>query len=333
MHRLRHPPEGTRGWWPRSDERPTCRYLCVRITVYSWLLVLAGGALFGLGLIGVARVLPTSGTGAAAIVVIDHGLGVVRTPVAGARGLPIGEPPLAPVEARPSGDGLRVLDLRVVDETLRDRNGNAPKRALMTDDLRLIAPAYDVIADDLAQQPDGVALSAEEIAVMHAINPRLRVVRVLETLTANDPTYAGIRPDDGTHSAWVPRDASGEPVLVYGGNAAWNRQPNFLLDPGFGDVRLAIAARARQYVRLGYDGVLLRGISARVPDASGAPIDPATKRPYGDGDWAANVGVMIAEVRRIAAGASIYVEAADHVTVRLVELEGAIAIAPVGEAR
>ena len=42
---------------------------------------------------------------------------------------------------------------------------------------------------------------------------------------------------------------------------------------------------------------------------------------------------MIAEVRRIAAGAVIYVEAPDQVTVRLVESEGAIAIAPVGAAR
>jgi hypothetical protein len=40
-----------------------------------------------------------------------------------------------------------VLDLRPVDETLRDRNGNAPKRALMPDELRDLALAYDVIVD------------------------------------------------------------------------------------------------------------------------------------------------------------------------------------------
>ncbi len=228
--------------------------------------------------------------------------------------MPLGPPPLS---ARDQADtssppALRVLDLHVVDETLRDRNGNAPKRSLTSEELRTIATSYDVIADDLTAQPDGAPLTPEEIAAMHAINPSLRVVRVLETLTPNDPAYAGIRPDDGTHSAWFLSDGAGEPALVYGGNAAWNKQPNFVMNPANSDVRTAIAARARQFVLLGYDGVWLRGVSSQTPAFAVTPVaDPATGAAYTDAAWRDATTGLVAAVRRLIPNAPIFVAAGD----------------------
>lgn len=282
--------------------------------------MLAGGALFGAGLMALARVLPSGDTGEASVVIVDRGRGIVLTPVVAAADDPT--PSGAARIAASAADNVRevsvlnasprVLALRFVDEGLRDRNGNAPKRAITAGELRMIASSYDVIADDLSGQPDGTPLAPEEIAAMHAINPGLRIVRVLETLTANDPAYAGLRPDDGTHSAWFLRDAGGEPALAYGGNAAWNGQANFVMDPANTDVQLAIAARARQYMLLGYDGVWLRGASSHLPAFAVPPaINPTTGAPYSNDDWRAATASLFAAVRRLAPGAAIYAASAD----------------------
>ncbi|MEO7157944.1 MAG: hypothetical protein ABI039_10300, partial [Vicinamibacterales bacterium] len=58
-----------------------CRYSIVRITLLSWLMVAAGGALFGAALIGVARILPTEPVPAHGMVTIDTGDRAVLTPV------------------------------------------------------------------------------------------------------------------------------------------------------------------------------------------------------------------------------------------------------------
>jgi hypothetical protein len=218
---------------------------------------------------------------------------------------------MAPPARTSQAGALRVLDLRVVDATMRDRHGHAPRRALTQDELEELAPSFDVVADDMAAQPDGTPLSAEDIATLHRAHPGIRVVRVLETLTSNDPAYPGIRPDDGVHSDWFLTDGAGQPALVYGGNAAWNGEPNFALDPASEGVRLAIAARARQYMLLGYDGVWLAGIRTAPPLlASGEPHHRGGER-YGPAEWREAAAGIIAAARGLAPGAAIYVDKAD----------------------
>lgn len=282
----------------------------MRVSRGAWLLVVAGGALFGAALIVTARVLPT-GEARTAAPVVDRGGGVVLTPlVEAADGDRAATAIVAGVTPEASGGdasrALRVLDLRITEPSLRDRNGNAPRRRPTAAELASIAAGYDVVADDLAGQPDGTALTAEDIAALHRAHPGIRVVRVLETLTSNDPAYAGMRPDDGTHASWFLSDAGGQPALVYGGQASWNGEPNFALDPANDAVRLAIAARARQYALLGYDGVWLAGLSASAPEfAGGAVVGAASDRRA----WRAASSALIAEVRRLMPDGAIYIDA------------------------
>ena len=207
------------------------------------------------------------------------------------------------------------LDHRAVDPTARDRNGNPPRRDLSHDELVRLASEYDVIEDDLRGQPDGVPLSLAQMQEMRRINPRLKIVRYLWTLSSNDVALSAIEPGDGVHEDWFLRDASGNFVRAYDGAASWNGHVNYALDPGSVDVRLALGAQARMARKLGYDGALLDDVIPYVA-APGTPYDrtvlashpvnPATGAPYTDGEWRAAVEGLVARVRAIA-GADAYI--------------------------
>jgi hypothetical protein len=295
----------------------------VRIAGLSSILIAVGGLLFGAGIIATARLLPSNGGDAATKAFVDAKPPAMLTPVPG----DVGPPPVAAVEP-PSGP-LRTLDHHPLDQTMRDRNGNAPKRDVTGDELRYLAADYDVIADDLRHQPDGTALGSDQIASMHRINPGIRVLRIVETLTSNDPSFTGIRPDDGSHSSWFLRDAAGEPVLAYGGNAGWDRQPDFAIDPANTDVRNAVAIRVHQFAMLGYDGVVLHGIMPALPPSLTAPpINAATGHSYTDEEWRDAVTGLIAAVRAIAPAATIFVDAATDDAGALPAVDGRMALDP-----
>jgi hypothetical protein len=169
---------------------------------------------------------------------------------------------------------------------------------------------YDVVADDMTGQPDGTPLSSADIAMLHAAHPGIRVVRVLETLTSNDPAWPGVRPDDGTHSEWFLDDGAGQPALAYGGLAAWDGAPNFAMDPSIDAVRLAVAARARQYLLLGYDGVWLAGITSAPPLLASGKAHHRGGAAYGEDEWRGAVEGLIGAVRRLTPTAAIYTDAA-----------------------
>ena len=226
----------------------------------------------------------------------------------------VGEPPASRAEA--SALPATALDFRPLDVTMRDRYGNPPKRDATLDELVAIARVHDVILDDLRWQPDGAAFNPEQIAAMKVANPRLRVLRYLGALTNNDGPIFNIAPDDGVHGSWFVRDGSGDFVRAYSEVAVWDRQPSYVLDPSSIDVRNDIAGWARQFAKLGYDGVLLDGVTACVPAPGSAcaastllssPIDKATNRPYTDADWLADTTGVLQAIRHSAPNAQIFV--------------------------
>ncbi len=212
-----------------------------------------------------------------------------------------------PIE-RPAAASL-FLDHRAVDPYALDRNGNAPRRALTPDELRRVAAEYDLIEDDLRGQPDGVALEAAEMDEMRRINPHLKIVRYLWTLSSNDVPLAGIEPGDNNHETWFLRDAKGDYVRAGDDGATWNGRVNYALDPANVNVRLALGAQVRVFRRMGYDGALLDDVLPYVA-APGTPhsrtvlqahpINTATGAPYTDEEWRAAVLGMLAKVREVA---------------------------------
>lgn len=292
----------------------------MRITPISWLIVLAGAVAFGGALIGIARVLPSDdatryapGADSAPPEVLapasDAATPVPSPPV----GPPPASQPLAPAQP------LAALDFRPVDLTMRDRYGNPPKRDAAPDELLRVAAGYDVVVDDLRWQPDGAALDGAQIAAMKAANPRLRVLRYLGALTNNDGPIFTIAPDDGVHGSWFLRDGSGDFVRAYEETAAWDHKPSYAFDASSIDVRNMIAAWARQFTKLGYDGVLLDGVSAcvRAPDAACAssvllshPLNRATNRPYTEAEWRDTTVGLLQAIRRVAPDAQIFLDGA-----------------------
>jgi hypothetical protein len=275
----------------------------VRITPISWLIVLAGAVAFGGGIVGLARVLPSDDVargrasyGTAPLVLAPtepHGEAKASPP--------IGAPPASSPLDAPS-EPISALDFHPLDPTRRDRYGNAPKRDATPDELLRIAAAHDLVVDDLRWQPDGAALDVSQIAAMKAANPRLRVLRYVGALTNNDGPIFDIAPDDGVHGPWFLRDGSGDFVRAYEETAPWDGRPSFAFDAASIDVRNDIGAWARQFVTLGYDGIVLDGISACVPAPGSTcaaasvlslPTSKTTNRPYGDAEWlAATIGLL-----------------------------------------
>jgi hypothetical protein len=207
------------------------------------------------------------------------------------------------------------LDHRAIDPGGRDRNGNAPRRDLSHDELVRLASEYDVIEDDLRGQPDGVALSLSQMQEMRRINPRLKIVRYLWTLTSNDVALSTVEPGDGVHEDWFLRDATGNFVRAYDGTPGWNGHVSYALDPASVNVRLALGAQARVARKVGYDGVLLDDAIPYVAapgtphDRSvlaSRPVNRATAAPYTDAEWRAAVEGLVARVREIA-GADSYI--------------------------
>ncbi len=201
------------------------------------------------------------------------------------------------------------LDHRAVDPLAHDRYGNPPRRDLAPGELAQLASSYDLIEDNLRGQPDGVPLSLSQMQEMRRINPRLKIVRYLWTLSSNDVPLEAIEPGDNVHESWFLRDAAGNFVRAYDDRPSWNGHVNYVLDPANTGVRLALGAQARMARRLGYDGVLLDDIVPYVPapDAEHArrvldahPIDPATGAPYTDAAWRNAVGGLIGRVRDVA---------------------------------
>jgi hypothetical protein len=218
-------------------------------------------------------------------------------------------------EARTS-PAMFFLDYRAVDPLAADRYGNPPRRGLVPGELEQLATSYDLIDDDLRGQPDGVALSLSQMEEMRHINPRLRIVRDVWTLSGNDVALESIAPGDGAHDSWFLRGADGEFVRAYDGQPTWNGHANYVLDPANASVRLALGAQARMARRLGYDGLLLDDVTPYVPapDAPYArrildapPIDPGTGAPYTDAAWRDAVGGLIARVREIAGADTLIV--------------------------
>lgn len=233
----------------------------------------------------------------------------------GAVAAPAAEAAGAPGQLRAS-PAMFFLDHRAVDPLARDRYGNPPRRGLAPGELEQLAHGYDLIEDDLRGQPDGVPLSLSQMQDMRSINPRLRIVRDLWTLSSNDVALAAIEPGDGVHESWFLRDASGGFVRAYDDRPSWNGHVNHVFDPANTGVRLALGAQARTARRLGYDGVLLDDVMPYVasPDAPYArqvldahPIDPGTGTPYTDDAWRAAVGGLIVRVREIAGADTLIV--------------------------
>jgi hypothetical protein len=277
--------------------------------------VLGAAVAFGGGIVGLARVLPSdsatsetpgyaSGT--------DAPPPQVQAPTPAAA---LGEPP-ASRELRAAPLPVTALDFHPLDTTMRDRYGNAPKRAATPDELTSIAVAHDVIVDDLRWQPDGAALDGSQIAAMKAANPRLRVLRYLGALTNNDGPVFNVAPADGVHGTWFVRDGSGDFVRAYAEIAVWDRLPSYVFDPANVDVRNMLGTWARQFAMLGYDGVVIDGVTACVPapvTTCGAgtllshPIDKTTNRPYSDAAWFAATTGLLASIHHTAPDAQLYV--------------------------
>ena len=230
---------------------------------------------------------------------------------------------------------MTAFDFRPLNVAIRDRFGNAPRRDVTADELVGIATAHDVIVDDLRWQPDGAALAPEQIAAMKAANPRLRVLRYLGALTNNDGPIFNIAPDDGVHGSWFLRDGSGDFVRAYSEIAVWDRQPSYVLDPSSIDVRNDIAGWARQFAKLGYDGVLLDGVTACVPAPGSAcaastllssPIDKTTNRPYTDAEWLADTAGLLQAIRHSAPNTQIFVPAGGDQTPLLGYIDGRVVL-------
>jgi hypothetical protein len=283
-------------------------------------MLLVGAVAFGGALIGVARVLP-SDEAARYVPGADPAPPEVLAPASPAPATATATPSLGPPPASGPADApaepLRALDFRPVDVTLRDRYGNPPKRDVPTDELLRMAAGYDIVVDDLRWQPDGAALDGSQIAAMKAANPRLRVLRYLGALTNNDGPIFNIAPDDGVHGTWFLRDGSGDFVRAYEEIAAWNKQPSYAFDPASIDVRNMAGAWARQFAKLGYDGVLLGGVSACAPAADTVcasrvllshPLNKATNRPYTDAGWLAATAGLLQAIRHAAPAAQVFLE-------------------------
>jgi hypothetical protein len=253
----------------------------VRITPILCLVVLGGAVAFGGGIVGLARLLPSNDV---AREQASHGNdGAAATVLTLAPSAPSGEAAATALVGLPPASGpldapaqpLSALDFRPLDPARRDRYGNPPGRDATPDELLRIAAAYDVVVDDLRWQPDGAALDASQIAAMKAANPRLRVLRYVGALTNNDGPIFNIAPDDGTHDPWFLRDGGGAFVRAYDETAPWNGRPSLVFDPASIDLRNDIGAWARQFAVLGYDGIMLDGVTACVP-APGAICAPAS---------------------------------------------------------
>ena len=230
----------------------------------------------------------------------------------------VGLPPAAALEA--PHEPIDALDFHPVDPTLPDRYGNPTKRPATESELLAIAATYDIVVDDLRWQPDGAEISAEQIAAMKAANPRLRVLRYVGALTNNDGPIFNIAPTEGDHGTSFLRDASGDFVRAYSEIAQWNSKPSYAFDPTSIDVRNNISAWARQFGKMGYDGILLDGISPCVPapvpaqqscpaTLLSAPLDKTTNRPYTDAAWReATIGLLTA-IRHTAPNTQIFIAA------------------------
>jgi hypothetical protein len=218
-----------------------------------------------------------------------------------------GAPPLqADIAPAPRGTGPRFLDHRIVDPAAPDRRGNPVRRDISDVELRRLATEYDVIDDDLRGQPDGIALSDSQIAQMHGVNPRQLVLRHLALLNNQGAPFNGIEPGDGSHESWFLKDSAGNDVRLAPDGIGWTE---YALDPGDLNVRLDVAAQVRQYHILGYDGVLIDDVVPHVPDGATLmthPVNPATRRPYTDAEWADALGGLLEDVRQIA-GPDVYV--------------------------
>jgi hypothetical protein len=209
-----------------------------------------------------------------------------------------------------------VLDFRPLDAASRDRYDNLPKRDATPDELAGIARSHDVVVDDLRWQPDGAALNPEQIAAMKATNPRLRVLRYVGALTNNDGPIFNVAPDDGAHGSWFLRDGSGDFVRAYDEIAVWDRKPSYVFDPSSVDVRNDIAGWARQFAMLGYDGVLLDGVTACVAAPTAVctartllshPLSKTTNRPYTDPEWTLAITGLLQAIRHSAPKTQIFV--------------------------
>lgn len=295
--------------------------------------MLAGAVAFGGGIVGLARVLPSDDR-AGETASYGRGAGTAAprveapTPAATAA---LGDPPASRVEA--SALPVKALDFRPLDVTMRDRFGNPPKRDATPDELAAIARAHDVILDDLRWQPDGAALNPEQIAAMKAANPRLRVLRYLSALTNNDGPIFNVAPDDGVHGSWFLRDGSGDFVRAYSEIAPWDRMPSYVLDPSSIDVRNDIAGWARQFGKLGYDGVVLDGATACAPAPGSmcaastllsSPLDKTTNRPYTDAEWLADTAGLLRSIRHSAPNTQIFVSAGGDQTPLLGYVDGLV---------
>ena len=285
----------------------------------SWLIVLAGAVAFGGGIAGLARVLPSDEVERDHPYALRADGGSASEPAAagGAPDVsaPVGLPPLsAPVQ--PLELSAAALSFHPSNPALRDRYGNPPKRDATTEEISSIAAGNDIVIDDLRWQPDGSPLDASQIAAMKAVNPRLRVLRYLGALTNNDGPIFNVAPDDGVHGPWFVRDGSGEFVRAYEDFAPWNGLPSYAFDPASADVRNDLGAWARQFAKLGYDGVLLDGVVACVPAPvirmcavvrfSRNPINKTTNRPYTDADWLAATTGLLEAIRHSAPNTQIF---------------------------
>jgi hypothetical protein len=294
-------------------------------------MVLVGAVAFGGGIVGLARVLPSDDRGRETATYAG-GANTVPARVAAPSAIAtagVAEPPASRVEASPLP--VMALDFRPLDMTMRDRFGNPPKRDATADELAAIARAHDVIVDDLRWQPDGAALDPTQILAMKAANPRLRVLRNLGALTNNDGPIFNIAPDDGVHGSWFLRDGSGDFVRAYGEIAVWNRQPSYVLDPASVDVRNDIASWARAFAKLGYDGVLLDGVTACAPAPGStcaavtllsSPINKMTNRPYTDAEWLADTVGLLEAVRRSSPRTQVFLLADGDQSALLAHVDG-----------
>ena len=98
----------------------------------------------------------------------------------------------------------------------------------------------------------------------------------------------------------------------------WNGKPSYAFDLTSIDVRNNISAWARQFGKMGYDGILLDGISPCVPapvpaqqscpaTLLSAPLDKTTNRPYTDAAWReATIGLLTA-IRHTAPNTQIFI--------------------------
>ncbi len=299
---------------PRRAARtpPACRYSCMRIRRPS--LLVAGALLLPL-VIAAQWVIPDPGSsprkGAPPLSAIEPGgaqefSARTHAPVAAPGSTAQAEAADAPAGAI---SAPLFLDHVAVDPNARDRYGNPPRRDFTPDELGQIAAEYDIVIDNLEHQPDGVELSDTDLATLRALNPRIKILRTLWTLSSNDGTLQGIEPGDGSHESWFLRDAGGAFVRAYSDVAPWNGHVNYVLDPSNENVRLQIAAQTRIIRRMGYDGVVLDDVIPYVaaPDGSFSrkvllshPVSRATGQPYTDDEWRGDVLGLVSKARQIA---------------------------------